>query len=216
MPRSSATSGSSYIGKYVEETIHLCPEVLLRLVAPSLESMWRRLYSFMSRSSATSGSSCIGKYVEETIHLCPEVLLRLIAPTLESMWRRLYSFMSRSSATSDSSYIGKYVEETLSSLPRRLVGMPRRTSCRSCTRLNGQLSTTRRSHHQATISSQFQQRPQRFQQAMWQPHPSQWPSDPVGPQPSVWGSQDRSYVQQQFSSLDDQPIISTRELGDQG
>ena len=119
--------------------------------------------------------------------------------------------MSRSTAASGSSYFGKYVEETLSKLPGEIrrdaeanimqeLHMAQRTAEHSQTQPPP--SQDQQAPFQFQQQSQeFHQQLQQFQQALWQPNPSQWPPRPVGPQPSVWVSQDHSYVQRQFPTL---------------
>ncbi|KAJ3584166.1 hypothetical protein NHX12_014662 [Muraenolepis orangiensis] len=113
----------------------------------------------------------------------------------------LVDFMSRSTAACGSYYFGKYVEESLSKLPGQIRRDAEANIMQELHRAqraaeNSQTQPPPSQHQQAPIQLQ-----QQFQQPMWQPQPSQWPPHPMGPQPSIWASQDRSYVQLQFPML---------------
>ncbi|XP_041347089.1 uncharacterized protein LOC121366911 [Gigantopelta aegis] len=112
----------------------------------------------------------------------------------------LVEFMSRSTAASGSSYFGKYVEETLSKVPGEI---RRDAEANIIQVLHRAQRAAEHSHmqpppRQDQQSQQFQQEVPQFQHSLWQPHPSQWPPRPVGRQTTVWGSQDRGYIQRQL------------------
>lgn len=103
--------------------------------------------------------------------------------------------MSRSASVCGSSNFGKYVDEILSKLP----GAIRRDAEANIMQELHRAQRAAEHSHTQPPPSQDQQFPIEFQQqATWQPQPSHWPPRPIGPPPSIWGSQDRSYVQQQF------------------
>jgi hypothetical protein len=111
----------------------------------------------------------------------------------------LVEFMSRSTAYSGSSYFGRYVEDALSKLPGEIRREAEVNIMQELHRAQREAQSNpekNQDDHMRVYSCQ-----QPLQQKQWQPPPSQWPVRPVGPQTSVWGSQDREYVQRQFPAI---------------